>query len=89
MPGSEMMNQVGQVNEDAKAGKLGNAEELPEGNAPLEARAPSEEIAEETPVVEATSGEEPVVAVEEPTLIRIGEREFTSEKEALKLRRGA
>jgi hypothetical protein len=84
MPGSEMMNQVGQVNEDAKAGKLGNAEELPEGNAPLEARAPSEEIAEETPVVEATSGEEPVVAVEEPTLIRIGEREFTSEKEALR-----
>jgi hypothetical protein len=86
MSGSEMLSQVAQVNADAKAGRLEVDEELPEGNAPLEARAPSEEVAEEAPVVAEASGEESVVTepAEEPTLIRIGEREFASEKEALR-----
>lgn len=96
---SEMMAQVAQAKEEARqaaqsGGGLPNDEELeslPGGAAPLEARAKDEEGAEaETTPEEATSAEteEEVEAApvesEEEDEIRIGDKTFKSQKEAIR-----
>jgi len=92
---SETLAQLRQANSEARdaaknGGNITEEElaELPEGAAPLETRKKVEEAAEETTESAQAAGAEPTEEVTEPaeeeTLIRIGEREFTSEKEALR-----
>jgi hypothetical protein len=92
---SEMLKELAQSKESAKhtaaTGEGGNpngqADELPEGSSPLEARpeAPEveEESAEEAPVDESESSDEPAKAAA-GAKIRIGGREFESQEEAFK-----
>jgi hypothetical protein len=87
---SEMAEQVRQAKEDAKniaqTGVGGNAngqnDELPKGSSPVAASADStevtEEVAEESEV-EATAGEDTTG----DDLIRIGDKEFKTQKEAI------
>jgi hypothetical protein len=88
---SEMLKELAQAKEEskhiAKTGEGGNpdgqTDELPEGSSPLEARQASSEGEEETPE-EASESEAPEGAKEEETLIRIGDREFKTQAEAIR-----
>lgn len=93
-PSSAMLNEVRQAREaartTAKTGEGGNpngqADELPEGTSPLEASAEAPVAAEETSpeAPTETEGDTVAAAAETGEPIIIGDREFTSEKEALK-----
>lgn len=86
---SQMMQEVRQFNEEAKSaasqrgGQDVQAEELPEGTSPVEARPPASEVqakaTEEAPQESAPAE----VQREEVTTIKIGDRTFTSEREAI------
>lgn len=87
LDGSQTKNELAQFHQQMKAGATGRKKEeveLPAGNAPVEARAeePEEaETVEETPAAAAAT-ETPEPEVEE--LIRIGDKEFKTQAEAIK-----
>lgn len=85
---SGMLDQVRQAKEEAihtartgEGGSRNEGEELPEGSSPIEAR-------EEAPILEAKTPEETPPEPKEETpvepLIRIGDREFKTQAEAIK-----
>lgn len=94
---TEMQKELARINTEARnaaAGDTTENEELPEGSSPLEARAEdaeeSEEIAEEASSEdesetsdEGDGGEAPPAVAAAGKKIRIGEREFDSESEAV------
>lgn len=72
----------------SKGGKVDDAEDLPQGSDPIEGDGvevkPPDAEAKETQTEEAREASPPVVNADEETLIKIGDREFKTEKEAIK-----